>query len=641
MSFSSQFKIVMYASAMIIGTTGIFFTVLNKRTDKMQNKIFLSLLIMTVLNCISEITAQMNLTRCAVSKAAAVAVKLGHISYFIIHEAVAPLFFLYVLAVCGANIRGKKKRYLLCALPFCMIELLLLLNPALKCVYYYDRNMEYHRNWGLMVIYALCALYVVMAIFMLMFSWRALNTKRRTAIIYFFAMVMSGITIQLLNYDLRTELLAEAIALLGIMIAIEIEDDRIDAGMGIYNRRAIIADMNSFIISGRSLYLVCVKITNTEIIKRTTGSDNTDALSILVAEYLKTLMPRYYIYSTNPDTFMMTMLEGDEHKAVELAAAISDRFEKPWKIGDNEIPLKCVIMAAEVPHRIQSVDDALYMADSPLPKKMDKSVLTGTDLDYLLRRSAVERAITRGLEERNFEVFYQPTYNVKNNRLHGAEALIRLKDPDLGNLFPDEFIPIAEQIGLIDEVDDYVLRRVCGFIQSGIPAQHGIDCINVNLSVLQCMQPTFAEHIIDIVEKFGVEKTMINFEITESIAAGDYGALSRVVRILKRQGFKFSMDDYGTGYSNMQSIFRLDFDIVKIDKSILWSAEKGKMGQIILDSSVRMIRQMSRKILVEGVESEHQLQILRDLDVDYAQGFLFSKPISQKDFIDLISKEPT
>ncbi len=228
---------------------------------------------------------------------------------------------------------------------------------------------------------------------------------------------------------------------------------------------------------------------------------------------------------------------------------------------------------------------------------------------------------------------------MQDNRLHGAEALIRLHDPELGNLFPDEFIPIAEQIGLIDEVDDYVLREVCDFIRSGVPKKYGMDCINVNLSVLQCMQPNFADHIAGIVEEYGIDKHMINFEITESIAASDYITLSRVVRTLKKQGFKFSMDDYGTGYSNMQSIFRLDFDIVKIDKSILWSAEKGQLGQIILDSSVRMIRQMRRKILVEGVETEYQLQILRDMGVDYAQGYLFSRPISKRDLIELLEKQ--
>lgn len=630
-------KIVMYAASMLIGTTGILFTLLNRRIDKLQNKIYLTMLMMLDLNCISEILAACNLSRAVTSRSAEIAVKFGHFSYFLIHSAVPPIFFIYVLSVCGVNFSGKRKRYIAMAIPAVIIEAIVLLNPATKWMYYYDRSMAYHRNWGLMVVYVLSGLFITMAIFILLFSWRALNPKRRTAMLYFFALVICGICVQLVNYDIRAELLSEAIALLGVMIAIEIEDDRIDAGMGIYNRRALTADMHTYIVSGRALSLLCIKITNTEMIKRATGTDNSEALSKQVAEYLRSLVPRYYIYSTNPGTFIITVMGTDEEKVGWLSNTICERFEKPWYIGDNAIPLKVLIMSADVPTRIKTVDDTLYMADSPVPQKLDKNILTGSDLDYLLRRAAVENAISRGLEQHNFEVFYQPTYHVADNKLYGAEALIRLHDPEMGNLFPDEFIPIAEQIGLIDEVDEYVFREVCAFINSGFPAEHNMDCINVNLSVLQCMQPSFAEHIIEVADSFGVDKKMINFEITESIAASDYGVLSRVVRILKRQGFRFSMDDYGTGYSNMQSIFRLDFDVVKIDKSILWSAEKGQLGEIILDSSVRMIRQMRRKILVEGVETEHQLQMLRDLGVDYAQGYLFSKPISKKDLIELIT----
>ncbi len=638
MSYITISKIVMYAASMLIGTTGILFTLLNRRTDKQQNKIYLTMLIMLDLNCISEILAVCNNSRAAISHTAEILVKTGHFSYFLIHSSVPAIFLLYVFSVCGVNFNGKRKRYIALAFPEIIIELIVLLNPATNCMYYYDRNMTYHRNWGLMVVYVISGLYITMAIFMLLFSWRALNRKRRTAMLYFFILVIFGVCLQLINYDIRSELLSEAIALLGVMVAIEIEDDRMDAGMGIYNRRAVTADMHTYLVSGKNLSLLCIKITNTEIIKRATGSDNSEALSRLVAEYLRSLVPRYYIYSTNPGTFMITVMGTDEQKVEWLAKTISERFEQPWRIGDNEIPLKVLIMSADVPKRIRSVSDALYMADSPVPNKLDKNILTGSDLDYLLRRAAVESAIARGLEQHNFEVFYQPTFYVEDNRLYGAEALIRLHDPEMGNLFPDEFIPIAEQIGLIDEVDEYVFREVCSFINSGFPEENGMECINVNLSVLQCMQPSFAEHIIEIAESFGIDKKMINFEITESIAASDYSILSRVVRILKRQGFRFSMDDYGTGYSNMQSIFRLDFDVVKIDKSILWSAEKGQMGQIILESSVRMIRQMRRKILVEGVETEHQLQMLRDLEVDYAQGYLYSKPISKSDLITLITE---
>ena len=128
----------------------------------------------------------------------------------------------------------------------------------------------------------------------------------------------------------------------------------------------------------------------------------------------------------------------------------------------------------------------------------------------------------------------------------------------------------------------------------------------------------------------------INFEITESIAADDYEMLSEVIRRLKNEGFLFSMDDYGTGYSNVSAVFSLNLDVVKIDKSLLWGAEKSKLGMIILENTIRMIRQMGKKILVEGVETAEQIELLKRLNVDYLQGFYFSKPIPLDDFMILI-----
>ena len=250
--------------------------------------------------------------------------------------------------------------------------------------------------------------------------------------------------------------------------------------------------------------------------------------------------------------------------------------------------------------------------------------------DWSIRRSAcpvsslmaksVESAVSRGLEENSFEVYYQPTYHI-SGKLHGAEALLRMHDRELGNVYPDEFIPVAEQIGLIDEIDDYVLDCVCKFVKTGIPQQYGMDSINVNLSVMQCMKPGFVERVSGIVESNGVDKSFINFEITESIAASDYRILSDVIKRLKDDGFMFSMDDYGTGYSNVSAVFSLNLDVVKIDKSLLWNAEKDALGMIILENTIRMIQQIQKKILVEGVETMSQIELLKYLRVDYLQGF--------------------
>ena len=434
----------------------------------------------------------------------------------------------------------------------------------------------------------------------------------------------------------NVELFAEALGMMGVMIAIEAEDDRIDSDTGFYNRRALITDISALLMNRKRFAVICIKVTNPEIIQRATGSQNQDLLAQILSDYLKSIVKRYYIYNVTSDSFLLRMIEKTEEDIKPLAQEISVRFEKPFSFNGTDIPLSAVVITADVPACLHSADDVLAMTDQPVPKRIKQKVLCGKDLDYLVRRVAVGEAVSRGLKEHNFEVYYQPTYHI-DGRLHGAEALIRLHDPVLGSIFPDEFVPVAEQIGMIDLLDNFVFAEVCRFWQSGIPSKYSMDCINVNLSVMQCMQPGFVTTINQIAEAAGIDKSRINFEITESVAATDYNVLSGIVAGLKKEGYHFSMDDYGTGYSNMESIFSLDFDVVKIDKSILWSAEKGGIGKIVLESTVHMIQQMQRRILVEGVETQAQIDMLKPLGVDYLQGYFFSQPVPVGAFVRLIS----
>ena len=182
-----------------------------------------------------------------------------------------------------------------------------------------------------------------------------------------------------------------------------------------------------------------------------------------------------------------------------------------------------------------------------------------------------------------------------------------------------------------------MLDSVCKFIKTGVPQQNGLSSISVNLSVTQCLRPGFIERINRIVEENGVEKSFINFDIVESIAASDYRILSGVITRLKKDGFMFSIDDYGTGSSNVSAVFSLDMDVIKIDKSLLWNSKKNERGMIILENTIRMIQLMRKKILVEGVETSAQLELLKCLNVNYLQGFYFSKPLPKAAFVELIS----
>ena len=630
------FHIAFYASALLILATTIFFTVIQQRTAKLNNKLFLMIAGLLSLNAISQIIAELSYPH-RFSDSWFLLINVSEYIYFMLHAMIPPLVLVYVNVVTGASTRYGRVKRIIYELPLIVAEATLFLNPFLHWFFYYDENREFCRGYAESTLYLSAGFYLTVCLFTLVYTWKAVVMNRRIAIIYFFTVCIAGILVQLFFLDVKAELFAESVGLLGIMIAVETEDDRIDVDTGFYNRRALQLDLNNYLVNKRELWVMCIKVTNADIIPRVTGSENVDILSTLMSNYLRTKISRSYIYNMNPQTFVLTILDKDEEAVKSLATEILVRFDMPWTINDNEYLLKAVIMFADVPKRLPSSADAFYMADSPVPEGNDKKILCGSDLNYLLRRSAIQNAIVNGLKKDSFEVYYQPTYDI-NKKLHGAEALLRMNDSALGRIYPDEFIPIAEMIGMIDRLDEFVLKEVCNMISSGLASRYGLECINVNLSVIECLKEGFADHVNEIVKKAGVPNEMINFEITESVAAKDYNHLSDVIESLKANDFRFSIDDYGTGYSNITSLFSLEVDIIKIDKSILWNAEKSELGRTLLKTSVDMIHTMNKKALAEGVETEAQIEMLRKFGCEYLQGFYFSKPLPLNEFIAYLQK---
>ena len=632
----NSLSISLTVAAFLVCLSNIIFTQVQGRMGKKQNKIFMLLLMIVALNSACNTVTAFFKPFYTSSEFARYAADIARYMYFVFHAALAPLFFFYTARVCGVTFRNKPITKQLLYGVFLATELMTILNPLTRLVYYTDENNEYHRNWGMTVVYATAGLFLILALVHLTTSWKALTVKRRTGILLFASIAISGIIIQMLSTEIKVELFAEAIGLTGLMIIIENEDDRIDPNTGVYNRQALIMDLKSYIINKNPLHSLCLRITTPDIISHRSDIDNTDIIEHYVADFLKTVVKKYNIYRVGPKNFVMIIFGSDSKEALDIAERVVTRFDKPWLFMDSVALLSAAIQVTAIPEKISTVKDALYMFDSYPPSNSDKKVYYGEDLDYLVRKVAVEKALSTALAKGKMEVYYQPTYNIDDLKLHGAEALVRLHDDEMGMIFPDEFIPIAEENGLIDPLDDFVLLEVCRLIRDEDLPSYNIDCINVNLSVIQCMKPGFVERIKGIVEEAGVDKKYINFEITESLSASNYDILNEVVAQLKHEGFRFSMDDYGTGYSNMRALAKMDLDIIKIDKSILWEAEESELGEIILENNIRMIHQMRRQILVEGVETKSQIELLKPLGVNYLQGYYFSKPVPKDKFLEIV-----
>lgn len=293
------------------------------------------------------------------------------------------------------------------------------------------------------------------------------------------------------------------------------------------------------------------------------------------------------------------------------------------------------LCAPEDVHGMEDIANVITREEDLSPERQ-YALYEGDGLKDLRYEADVVAALERALEDHSFKVYYQPIWDASTGKIHSAEALLRLFDPEIGFVPPDIFIRIAEQRGYIRRIGEYVFEEVCKFIAEAHPEKLGIRFIEVNLSPVQCMMPDLPERFQAILEKYHVPAERINLEITETAAVENAERMAECMRRLSELGFTFSMDDYGTGYSNIQGIFRLNFDIIKIDKSILWNTEKIENGSVILESTILMIRGMNRQIVVEGVETEEQKNHLVELGVDYLQGFYFTKPVPKDAFLSYV-----
>lgn len=625
-------------SALLVCISCLYYTIVKKRTIRFQNKLYIAILLNVMVSTICDLINTIILPYVKDNPKLIPLQETNQFIYFVLHSMLSPLFCFYVAIVIGAHYKLTRRYHLLYEFPMLVTEFLVLTNPLTKWVCYFNEDRQFVRNTGENVVYVVGILYFLAALLIIFLSWEAVDQKKRKTLVYFFVMVALGMGIQFLMPFMHIELFMESCAITGVLITIENEDDRYNPRTGAYNEVALARDIGTLFAGKRSFSAICLKMVNPQSLMQTVGPMNIENLTKMNIDYLKTLVSINNIYYMNPGTFIILNDEDNPREDMKIARTIYDRFQHEWEFQGRKTVFHAAVLYVEVPKDFSDPEQLMALIGSTVVRDANKKddVLFGKDLNYFLRRTQVEKAIINGVKNRSFEVFYQPIYDAHDRSIKSGEALLRLHDTMIGEIYPNEFLAVAERTGIIFELGDFVLEEVCKFLNSGIPVEMGIETLNVNLSSIQCTQPSYAGRIIQIVSRYNIDPGRINFEIMESAATTDFDGLEAFIQTLREHGFHFSVDDYGIGYSNVHSIFSLDVDVIKIDRTILWEAEQTKVGRIIMESSTEMIRRMGKKLLISGVESKAQVDLAGEFGVDYLQGFYFSNPVSQTEFIGIL-----
>ena len=263
------------------------------------------------------------------------------------------------------------------------------------------------------------------------------------------------------------------------------------------------------------------------------------------------------------------------------------------------------------------------------------------DRDFIIKNNIV-KIIDRAINENNFEVYYQPIYDIKKKKFLTAEALVRLNDPEYGNIPPGLFIKYAEISNKIHIIGDFVIERVCEFMGSGQGKSLGIEHIEVNLSVAQCVETELVEKIRNWLEEYNVSPNQLRLEITENAATFNPQIVEKNILKLKEMGINFALDDYGIGYSNIKKVISLPFDVVKLNKTFVDEIDNPNTESLVKDT-IHMLKALGKKVLIEGVETESRADTLMNFrcdkthGCDYLQGFYFSKPLPETEFVKFLT----
>jgi EAL domain-containing protein (putative c-di-GMP-specific phosphodiesterase class I) len=252
----------------------------------------------------------------------------------------------------------------------------------------------------------------------------------------------------------------------------------------------------------------------------------------------------------------------------------------------------------------------------------------------------LEKSLRRALEREEFELHYQPQVNLQTGKITGFESLIRWRHPDMGFVSPGQFIPLAEENGMILPLGEWVLRTACAqnkrWQAAGLPPV----TISVNLSARQFYQPGLVDTVISVLKDVDLDPRYLELEITETTAILDLGQTKTVLQKFREMGIKLAIDDFGTGYSSLTNLQQLPLHSLKIDRSFVRDVTENSTNATIVSAVVSLARGLGLHVIVEGVEEENQLKFLRSIHCETVQGYVFFKPMPVDDATLVLAKPP-
>lgn len=628
------------AAAVVVLLTVFVWYFIEKRIPVISHKVFLVLWVHVFLATSFEIM-------CYQLKSQGYALSSDTFMWFFSMQAffvymVLITFVWYTLTLANVDKNEHKILKLVIHVITGVVALIHILNPITKWAYYFE-GKKYSFAWASAILVSCSVILLCQILYIIKTHLNELTYAKSRLLLFDLLICFLAIPIEIkLNFSLLC--FAMTMVILSLYQYLQNPAKMLDSTTKVFNRSFFNTFVVNKFLSKKRFGIIVLAMDDFKFINKTYGVSNGDQMLVQVAAYLKTYVSEgFRVFRLGSDQFCLVGKK-EESQLVETAERIKDRFRHPW-YGDNSagIMMSASMCYIECPKNAETLGELVEIMDysMAIAKKTKKGGVSKADelmLERLKEDKAIEKAVKLAIDRDELMVYYQPIFSVSHDAYNSAEALVRLKDDELGWISPEKFIPIAEKNGMIVQMGEVILEKVCRFIRDFKIADTTIEYIEVNISPIQLAQKNFVERVKAILEKYDVKPNQINMEITEMATLSGSDVVDENIGELVDYGIKFSLDDYGSGNANIDYINKMPFSIIKLDKYIVWDSFKNQKAGITLEYTIGMLNALKLYIVAEGVETEEMKSQLEKIGCHYLQGWYYSKAVDQDEFMTLLEK---
>ena len=539
----------------------------------------------------------------------------------------------------------SKKQQIIIGIPYLFSLLMIFTTVFTHAILYFDEQKVYHHGKLIFILYGEAGFYLLFGVYRVIKNRKVMTPTTRRTIYFYSLLCLLGVIVQVIKPTWRITGFALVVSVLLGYFTLDNPSDYIDKELNLMNRKGLLTNLNRFAFTDNHLELISLKIEGLKNIREVLGRENQIILLQSIVEYLESSFGYKNLYRIADDIFV-AQLETNHEQRLRQLLELQKRFKESFKCGNNDIKVDILINLINYPEDSKNISEIVdflenAFSDSVFSEKNNIHYVNRTIIERRHRKNHIAELMEKALQEDSkglLKIVYQPIYSVRLHKFNVVEALVRLYDPELGEILPEEFIPIAEESGLILRLGNFVLRRVCEFVSKNALSEYGIEHISINLSVVQCLQENLYEQLSEVIDDYSINFQYIYFEITESVTKLSNEIIKDNMLKFKNKNISFIMDRYGNKNTNLIDLVEYPFAVVKIDKNFAWYAMENENAKLILEDMIIMLKSIKKKVVVLGIETPEQAALFTKMGSDYLQGFYFSVPLPPEDFIAFLKR---